>query len=68
MEVKFNKYLNKDFSLNSGKLWADVSKIQGFYMDKRRRELYEAVTNWYNATYKGRLHGKEKRVKTQKAG
>ena len=59
MELKFNKYLNKDFSLNSGKLWADVSKIQGFYMDKRRRELYEAVTNWYNATYKGKMHGKE---------
>ena len=46
MEVKFNKYLNKDYSLNSGKLWADVSNIQGFYMDIRRRELYEAVTDW----------------------
>ena len=59
MELKFSKYLNKDFSLNSGKLWSDVSKIQGFYMDKRRRELYEAVTDWYNATYKGKLHGKK---------
>ena len=47
-DVDYSKYLNKDNTLNKGKLWNDIASIRGFFSDERRKDLYEAVNKWYN--------------------
>ena len=52
VDIDYSKYLNKDNTLNKGKLWNDIASIRGFFSDERRNDLYEAVNKWYNTLYK----------------
>tara|TARA_R110002020_G_scaffold393759_2_gene603865 strand:+ start:516 stop:725 length:210 start_codon:yes stop_codon:yes gene_type:complete len=60
-ETDYSQYLNDDNSLNTGKLWSDITAITGFYREGRRKDLYEAVNSWhYRHTMEIREQEREK--------